>query len=1143
MTPDEYFRPYLNRSAKTLIHHDVKLVERDQDVATLTQSIINLKWPIVIIAGAPGQGKSRFALELARGLGTDRRTLWQKLSFQGQVWKPYFVNTNMVDVLTHVGTLPKGNPIAIFVDDAANSPQIARALAEYANASNDAQPFVLVFTSRGYLLPTILDVMPQAFLGRVHSLELDRLSRDGIGKLYDELMPGIVSADRNRFVELTKDSPFLTVLLCDALRSGVPLAAQLSDEQLRRQLCDEPIERATSKCGVALPKVLVALAAISAVAPYERRNTELKDAITNLAELSDAEFDCVVQAAVESGLFVEYGGARVRPAPDLVGDLILDRVLISDIGGAPLPVTERIIGELLPLAAERVLSNMADLGWTKGYASVDVIGPVLDRYIEQARSLSAADLYELLERVEPLAARRPEAVLDIIEALWGRITSIAPIASANMREWRRLLGHAMPLLQGAAFAENGLVRSMVLVKELYKNAAVETSYDNHKSLNVLIEMVGFSPYRSLDLTETAMSELERWFARGETDAVVALESLDGVLSSTVNWTESRAASVTFSSHVLDLNERVSVIRDRAVTLVERGILCNDARISAQALIAVDGLGRYRSGPGYAPDSAIATQIRREMLRLSNAMETIVNEGRSNRVIREVEKCLWRWWCFADESTANRSVELLPKMPSDARYQIAKGIFGSDVPLESHVPTPEEIGAMSRAEYFFRVGRDELSVANVDAVLNRLGLGDSTDQWVAFLRNISSGEGPTSWRARIVFEAIARRAPGAAISLAIDYQIEPWSSESITLLSTVRAVDNALWRSRLDVALNNPHLPEPLAFVWLASLGWERELDLAQMAFIDKCLAMSSARLTRLVVERLAHGEGFSWDASIRKLIGIARTMPDDIHVLDQIYSKLTQNQRRAPAAPTIGEVDKEALRHLLSLPMDSGVPWNEPYWVGAYLKFVAEHYPVDFLGFLRESLSELSPHSSFRLNVLGARNAEEPIKVLLKGAMRKAHIKALFEMATEENVSGSFVRAVFREVLPVTDPDLRLEIGKILKSGQANKAAVVLSGYRYSAKWLDLCKDTLVVADDLGLDHFERASNRLSASFWEGTTSRSIGQPSERDRQISLACQELASDSKLSPRCRNFFRKCKEAADKSIEKDLRSDEDLMDDRL
>lgn len=1142
MTPEEYFRPYLSSSARTLIRHDVKLVERDQDVAKLMKGITNLEWPIVIVVGAPGQGKSRFALELARSIGTDRRPARQRLLFRGQVWKTYFVNTGLPDVLSHVATLPRRHPIALFVDDAPNSPQLARSLAEYASASADSQPLALVFTSRAYLLPTILDAMPQAFLGRVHSLKLNRLSVDGIGRIFDELVPKVARTDRNRFVQLTKDSPFLAVLLCDAIRSGVSLAAQLSDEHLRRQLCDEPIEKATSECGVALSKVRVALAGISAVAPYERRNMELKEAVRNLAGLNDAEFDCIVQAALESGLFIEYGAARVRPAPDLVGDLILDRVLISDTGDAPSNIAERIMGELLPIAPERVLSNMADLGWTKGYASVDLITPVLQRYKEQALSLSVSELHELLERLQPIAVRRPEAVLDIIETLWARIRDTASLRDESMREWRRLLGDAMPALEGAAYAEKGLLRSMVLVKELYTNTAVDTGYDNHKPLNVLVEMAGFSPYRSLELTATAMSELERWFQQGGTDAVVALESLDQVLSSTVNWTESGVGSVTLSSQVLLPNEEVAAIRDRAVALVERGILSNDAKLCEHALAAVHALGKYRFGPGFTADSPMGVRIKNEQLRLSKTMERIVTEGRTNRVMRQVEKCLWNWWCFADQMVADRSAELLRRIPSDPAYQISKGIFGSDIPLGTLVPEPETIGTTNRAEYFFREGH-EFSVAHVDSVLSRLGLNGSSDKWATFLRGIAVGEGPTSWRARGVFEAIARRAPAAALSLATDYQDEPWSSNSDVLLSTVRVCDNALWRSKLKVALDSPQLSEDLAFTWLASLDWQHEFDEAQTAFVDRCLAAGSARLTKLVLDRLVYGVGFSWEDSIRKLFHIAASMPEDIGTLDQIYSKLAHRRGQAAPAPTISDVDKEALRYLLSLPMDSGIPWREPYWVGAYLKFIAEHYPMDFLGFFRGSLAQTSPRSSSYLHILGAKNAEEPIKVLLKGPLRKAHLVALFEMASEDKVSGVLVRAVFRSVLPVTDLDFQLRVEKALNDGRAIGVARVLSGYRFSLEWLELCKKTLVAAERLGLEHFERAANDLRPSFWEGLTGRSVGQPSERDRQISLACTDLSGDNTLPPRCRDFFRRCKEAADKSIDQDLKSDETLFGDRL
>jgi len=1142
MTPGEFFKPYLNRSSKSLIHHDVKLVDREDEVVNLARGIINRDWPIVILSGAPGQGKSRFVLELSKVISVDRRSVWQKLLFRGATWKSYFVNTAVADVLAHVDQLPRRHPVALFIDDAANNPSLVRSLADYALANEDEFPLVLVFTSRAYLLPTILDAMPP--VRPVHSFILSRLSVDGIGKIIDELVPNISIVDRNRFVQLTRDSPFLAVLLCDAIRSGLSLAVQLSDEQLRRRLCDEPIEKATSRCGIALPNVLVALAGICAVAPYEGRNAELRSAVKSLAELNDAEFDCILKSALDSGLFIEYGAAKIRPAPDLVGDLILDRVLLSDAGGTQSAIANKIMEILLPIATERVISNMADLGWIRGNTTVDLVGPILQGYKEQVKSLSVSQISGLLDRLKPIAVRRPEAILDIMETLWERINCLAPISDPTMSEWRRLLGEATPLIEGAAYTENGLVRAMVLVKDLYINAAVVTAYDNHKPLTILIEMAGFSPFRSLSLTALAMSELEQWFERGGKDAVVALEALDQILTSTVNWSESRAASMTFSSQILSLNDQVIAIRDRAVSLVEQGILSNDPKLCEKALIAVDALGRYRTGPGYAPDSPMAAQIRNEMARLANSIERIVIEGRTHRIMRKVEKCLWDWWCFSDVVIANRSAELLRRIPSDPQYQISKAIYGDSVPLETVVPDSTLLGDKSHIKYFLEEGREEFSVANVDVVLSQLKISDSATDWATFLQGIAYGEDATSWRARIVFEAITRRAPAAAISLATDYQNEPWSNDCITMLSIVRSVDYNLWNEKLQLALNDAGLSEDLAFSWLASYGREMEFDAGQVAFFEKCLNMGSERLQKLAVECLAYGKGFEWDESVRRLFRIAKTMPEDMRVLDHIFSKLTHNRSQSFISSKIGVADKEALSYLLSLSMDDGDIWHDPYWVGPYLKFIAKNYPVDFLVFLREFLSHFPSRAAIHFRILDARNAEEPIKELLTGPLRQAHLNALFELASEENVSGEFIRAVFRKVLAINEPDFQKRIERALIGGDAIKVATVLSGYRFSLDWLRLCSATLAAADRLGTGSFEKAAKLLASSFWAGTTtSRSIGQPVERDRQIASACADLSKDNSLPVRCREYFKRCAIGAENRMRSDLESDEELIGNRL
>ncbi|MDP2254185.1 MAG: hypothetical protein Q8J60_08380, partial [Thiobacillus sp.] len=96
---------------------------------------------------------------------------------------------------------------------------------------------------------------------------------------------------------------------------------------------------------------------------------------------------------------------------------------------------------------------------------------------------------------------------------------------------------------------------------------------------------------------------------------------------------------------------------------------------------------------------------------------------------------------------------------------------------------------------------------------------------------------------------------------------------------------------------------------------------------------------------------------------------------------------------------------------------------------------------------------------------------------------------------------------------------------------------------LELCRKTLDKSEALGLDHFEQAAIKLEGPFWTGSRSRSIGKPSERDSQISFACAELSKDGTLPPRTRDFFRRRREYADNSIEHDLKSDEDLLGDRL
>lgn len=1148
VTPEIYYAPYLGEKEQlSLITHAFKCVGREMELNAIIDDVNSGLYNVFVITAPPGYGKSKFALELARLLrGDSHGPSWRLRQWiKGHLWNIYFVQQYTSDILEYVNELRKTPRIAIFIDNAHENPELVRALSTYAGSSHEQGRLLLFCFCRSSISNIVYDALPSVQLGRIRDLCLRKLNKSDISDIVSERLPAVRESQRERIVEFTKDSVFLTTLVCQLIKKGMEFSEAITDRQFRRKICDEPLNEATNLCNVPFYKVSRTLAVLAAASPVNYLDRDVKEVACKLGDISLVEYECLVQQAQLSGLFSTFARNLIKPTPNLVGDLILDTVCINDdnsISG----FTNELLTSLLPKYSRNVLNNLADLGLTIGLTeTIDVVTPVLKAEKGQIFNYSIFEIENVLDRISPLAIRRAESIINILKEIWTRAEQIIASHDAQSEEWKRLMGNVVPLLVAATRNPIATESAMEILKSLILADGVRTPYDNHKPERALEEVVSLSPFRPVEHTSRTLEIIEKWFSIGSIDAVIALKSITELLSPYVQWTESDALRITFKTSQLNLTEQVREMRRRAINLVVSGLRSSERDIQKTAFDITDSIGRYRYGPPYDENSQIAKIITEEKKQIVSVLKSLLEKGVSFSVCRRIEERLWNWWCFSNDEVAKDCEDVLAKIDNSSHYRMYKFLYSSDLPISLSVEELRERGDKSRADYFFSERREEkeLSKDTLEDLLVEFGIGDERAVWASLFKDLFAEDDAMSWRSYQLFHSLAILYPNTGWFMVKSDDSVPWSNGKTSMLNALKKQDKTRWGKELRNKFDQDIANVAEVLLWLTSLDWKDGLDDYQWYVVEKSVAFGDRKIRRTIANQLSHGSSSHWEKSTEFMLKLSSEDTTDEEIIDDFFSCLVHN-RPIHLKSSLCEIDEAALDFLLRKDLSEYIPWDRPYWCGEYLGFVSSVKPERFLNFVETSLlDEKAELRHMHISILGARNAGKAFDKLLRNELRRFYIHNFVTWAYRNDVLGEFARALLSAKVSIRDDDFRDELERLYQSRNLTGIARIISHYTVSKQWLEEVKRLLTEADMVGENVFEEVQKLLAHCYWVGTTSRSLGQPTERDRDCSEICGIYMSDNTLSARVREYFRTQKQEADKRIRSDIARDEAIAGERL
>jgi len=816
-----------------------------------------------LVWAPPGCGKSRFALELARRI-EKRRDRWQVV----------FVPHDAAAVRAELNELTRLKHIVFVVDDAHECPELVQLLAG-ACAANAEAGHHLVCLTRSTGRAAVSRALQSAFPpGAVQEMDLGRPPAALVRTLIDQLLPKSSPLHRDTIARFVRQSFFLAVHICNLLSHQGKLPQSFQRQDLRDRACREPLKIAVD--GVCPVEAATrALGVYAALAPVAKARDEVRDLAVELSGVAAAKVDTLIQRMIASGLFQEDGQGLIRPTPDLLGDLILEEACLDSLG-KPTAYSKQLLTRLFETHPLATVTNCAEIGQLFGVdQNTDLVSELLLSSARTATVNNKWSVLKLLRGCEPLAARRPETILQLAGLLEksGLLRRAPPpddLRGTDSIEWV-VLG----LLMRAAEIQPDMVPvALQLGRDLYAAARADDRSSEHV-LALLRENCRFEVGLGPSHARAVVNTLRNWGAEPDIGAAVLASIL----------------SAQFLTLEVDPTPDVLEVRDVAVDTIVRVITRPESTVQYVALAALERYAYCEVPLDPAQAGRWRPQLARELEKLAKAVSEVSRSTIRLPVWATAELRGWNWWLHSSDVLHDAGKSILTSIQTTDAYQLWKALHSQQLPVTTVVPEDSQVAAGSRVEYFQGLAavRESDSSAPAQQLFDALDpRHPDNDSWRALWRTVADQVPamPLHAQAGAVIGEFARRHPEAAWSFVNETDAEgPLFPILPFLLDELGKQDRARRSEEARHARPGTRLEE----AWLRALGMPQELNEGERSLLARALHSSE-------LQTMYH--------SARALLNASDSSP--VEVFEAVFTAI----ERHPADGALWELVLERFAHL-----------------------------------------------------------------------------------------------------------------------------------------------------------------------------------------------------------------------------------------
>jgi hypothetical protein len=914
-----YYQAFLqDRPGRALVSHGGPLVG-DELRRTEIIDAISKGNKLFIVSAAPGCGKSRFALELARRVGRDQRG-----------WDVRFARHDEAAVRAEVQEL-KPDRLVLIVDDAQDCPQLVQLLAGVCSASDPKTPVHLVCLVRPSGRAAVTAALAAHFpVGTPMEIDLGRPNGKLVRELIDKLIPEVSPHHRDTIRRLVGESFFATVLLCTGVSQQKKLPQTLSPKQLRDYVLHQPVARAIGE--LCKPdKALRGLAVYAACAPVRPGDSTIRESAATLSGLSLSDIEVLEQRIEVAGIFGKDERGWLRPMPDLGGDLILEETCLDE-QGRPTAFALAVIGQLFGRDPTAVIRNCA--GVERLFSTptdVDLVGPVVLDRAAAMRPESRAATLELLENSRALAQRRPAVIFSLFQLLQehGAVRGDPPAEELDNLD--NVEVHARNLLlQASAHHISGVRLAMEYSCTLFM--ACRGHPDIRAAMrDTLAVYCRFTIGSPVAHDEAVLEVLKDWAAHPNGEyAELAASLLKGYLGLEAHgFTWEEGALVPLEAPFV-LTDAIARERDRAIAILLRCARREDPGVQHEAAQALQDWLRGYDKLNTELLERWAPQLESESRALTEGFSKLGAATPHLPVRAAVEQQGWRLWVNPEDGFAQRiGGQLLRSVPAGTPYALWKALHAETLPVTTVVPE-ETIAARDRRPHFLTLTdfAKEQVTQRAKALFDELAphypdAGAWQDLFTSVLRPLPKQS--LQPQAPLYLAEFVARHPEAAWSLVTEtHAAGPARMILPNVLAELRRRDSARWQTTVAQAEAETHLFDAiLRALWVSS-----DLSPAERAMVTKGLDLEDPRAVHQSAQTLLNVPEVAVAPSLRAVLSVLRALPADEKLWELAIDGFARWGKPVMSAPPDEEPSSElraVAGELLMLFRTSGgaVDWSE----------------------------------------------------------------------------------------------------------------------------------------------------------------------------------------------------------------------------